>query len=213
MEMGYDLASSLDAYDQTKTNVNEGLKSETFWGNPLITIQTISEYARLGFKTIRIPVTWHNHIIDENYTIDPKWMNRVKTVVDIAIQNKLYVILNMQYDEANYSVDPIGYGQGYYLLKKDLRESCRFIYNIWRQIVIAFNEGYDEHLIFQSFNQPKLKGMDEEWWCKENSKTCTEAVNVLDEYNDIIFKVIRNSGGNNRNRFVMFTPLGANIDN
>ena len=38
--------------------------------------------AKKGNKTIRIPVTWHIHLVDTKYTIDPDWMRGVKTVID-----------------------------------------------------------------------------------------------------------------------------------
>ena len=44
----------------------------------------IKSLGTTGAKTIRIPVTWFNHIIDEKYTIDPEWMKMVKQVVDWA---------------------------------------------------------------------------------------------------------------------------------
>ena len=45
------------------------------------TQEMILAIVKKGFKSIRIPVTWHNHLIDEKYTIDPEWMKRVKEVV------------------------------------------------------------------------------------------------------------------------------------
>ena len=76
----------------------------------------IKYLVKTGFKAIRIPVTWHNHLIDDKYTIDPKWMKRVKTVVDWCIDNGLYVILNTHHDNAPASIFPVKYGQGYYPL-------------------------------------------------------------------------------------------------
>ena len=65
---GWNLGNTLDAHNG---NYNEGLNSETSWGNPKVTNSMIDKLVAKGFKTIRIPVTWHNHIIDKSYTIDP----------------------------------------------------------------------------------------------------------------------------------------------
>lgn len=86
MGFGWNLGNSFDAHNG---NGNEGLNSETSWGNPKVSNGMIDKLVAKGFKTIRIPVTWHNHLIDNNYTIDPNWMKRVKTVVDYCIKKGL----------------------------------------------------------------------------------------------------------------------------
>ena len=205
MGFGWNLGNTLDAHNKEQ----EGIESETSWENPLTTEEMIKEVVKKGFKTIRLPTTWHNHFIDNNYTIDPKWMERVKTVVDWAINNGLYVILNTHHDNAQYSKDPITYGAGYYPSYKDIEESEKFIYNVWRQIATAFNNGYDHHLIFEGLNEPRLIGNTYEWNYNQTDKDCTDGVEVLNEYMRLIVKAIRESGGNNEKRFVMITPLAA----
>ena len=162
MGFGWNLGNTFDAFNGEKQN--QGLDSETCWGVSKTTEESIEGLYTKGIRTIRIPVTWHNHIIDNSYTIDPEWMNRVKTVVDWSISKGLYVILNTHHDNAEYSVDPIKYGKGYYPLRKDLAESAQFIYNIWSQIASAFNNGYDHHLIFEGLNEPRPMGTD----CEKN---------------------------------------------
>ena len=205
MGFGWNLGNTLDASNKNQ----EGLESETSWENPLTTEEMIKEVIKKGFKTIRLPTTWHNHFIDSNYTIDPKWMERVKTIVDWAINNGLYVILNIHHDNAQYSKDPINYGEGYYPAFKDIEESEKFIYNVWRQIAIAFNNGYDHHLIFEGLNEPRLIGNEYEWNYNQTDKNSSDAVEILNEYMRLIVKAIRESGGNNEKRFVMITPLAA----
>ena len=101
MGFGWNLGNSLDAHNGF---TNEGLNSETSWGNPVTTENMISKLVSKGFKSIRIPVTWHNHLIDQRYTIDPNWMNRVKTVVDMCIKKGLFLMLNVHHDQADYRV-------------------------------------------------------------------------------------------------------------
>ena len=123
-------------------------------------------------------------------------MQRVKKVVDYCIDEGLYVILSMQND----------YNHGYFLLKSEYKNSLEFIYNIWRQITIAFNEGYDQHLIFESFSQIDFEN------CSENNNYCEQEYLMLNEYNELVLKVVRLSKKNNKRRFILFTPLNSNND-
>lgn len=207
MGFGWNLGNTFDAF-QGKSQ-NEGLDSETCWGVSKTTEEIIEGLYSKGIKTIRIPVTWHNHLIDKSYTIDPEWMKRVKTVVDWSISKGLYVILNTHHDNADFSEAPIEYGKGYYTLRKDLEESTQFLFNVWSQIAAAFNNGYDHHLIFEGLNEPRPMGTDCEWTYKKGDPICEESASVLNELNRIILKAIRQSGGNNEKRFFMATPLAA----
>ena len=118
MGMGYDLSNTLDAHIAQDKQYNQGLSSETCWGNPYTTEEMIDSYVSKGFKSLRIPVTWHNHIIDNDYTIDPKWMKRVKTVVDWAYSKGNIFILNIHHDDAKYSEGNIHIQEDIIYLKK-----------------------------------------------------------------------------------------------
>ncbi len=205
MGFGWNLGNTLDAWRGYKQD--QGLKSETFWGIAYTTEEVIKGLADKGIKTVRIPVTWHNHIIDDNYTIDPEWMARVKEIVDWSLKYGLYVILNTHHD--NRESKGLIYGDGYYPLRQDMVESEKFLYNTYRQIALAFNNGYDHHLIFEALNEPRLTATDFEWNFKKGEPICEEASSVLNEYLKLAVRAIRTSGGNNEKRFIMVTPLAA----
>ena len=205
MGQGWNLGNSLECASDGKTN--EGLSSETSWGNPKVTWDLINTVGNKGFRSIRIPVSWHNHIIDYAYTIDPDWMSRVKQVVDWAIARGLYVILNVHHDNAASTW--VNYGEGYYPNYASQTESIKFLVNVWSQITKAFNNGYDEHLIFEQLNEPRLRGNTYEWWYNAGNSDCEEANVVLNNYNKIILDVIRSSGGNNAKRFILVTSQAA----
>ena len=207
---GWNLGNTFDAWNPDE--LDQGLDSETCWGNPRTSPELIDTLVKTGFKAIRIPVTWHNHFIDDKYTINPEWMNRLKTVVDWCIDKGLYVIINIHHDNADYKKESLKYAEGYFPLKKDAPESEKFIYNVWKQIALAFNNGYDHHLIFESLNEPRMKGMLQEWWYDVNNDTCLEAAMTLNEYNRLAVKAIRESGGNNEKRFIMLPALAAGYD-
>ena len=206
MGFGWNLGNSFDAHNGRG---NEGLSSETSWGNPTVTNAMIDKLVAKGFKTIRIPVTWHNHLIDQSYTIDPQWMKRVKTVVDYCIKKGLIVILNVHHDNSDYGVS---YGKGYYPRSNQMAESKKFLANVWSQITLAFNNGYDHRLIFELLNEPRLIGDGHEWWYQPGDSSSEECVKVINEYNYLIHYIIRNSGGNNKARFLLVTNGAAAFD-
>ena len=204
MGFGWNLGNTLDAHNG---NFNEGLDSESSWGNPKVTNAMIDKLVYKGFKTIRLPVTWHNHIIDKKYTIDPAWMWRVKNVVDYCISKGLFVILNVHHDNADSTwFQP---GAGYYPRWNNIDESKRFLANIWGQIARAFNNGYDHHLIFEALNEPRLIGDPNEWNYTPGDPSSEECVQVVNQLNYMIHWFIRDTGGNNLKRFILFTNGAA----
>ena len=206
MGAGWNLGNTFDATGTT------GMDSETSWGQPLTTKAMIDGLAASGIKTIRIPVSWAKHITDKtNYTISREWMERVKTVVDWAIQDGLYVIINSHHDNY-FTSTKMPRASGYYPNSTNLAESQRFLYNVWGQIAQAFNNGYDEHLIFETMNEPRNTAHEHCW--SPEPKTCEECkkdLELLNECNQLILDTIRASGGNNANRFVMIPANGTSI--
>lgn len=203
MKTGWNLGNTLDA-----TN-GKTLDSETSWGQPKTTKQMFSGLAASGIKTVRIPVSWHNHLIDNNYTIDPEWMKRVKQIVDWAIDADLFVILNIHHDNYSQNRKLPDKKSGYYPTDENFTQSEAFLVNVWSQISLAFNNGYDEHLIFEILNEPRLCGTKEEWYFDKKSKLSLEAAANVNKLNQACLDVIRSSGGNNRQRIVCVTGLQA----
>ena len=205
MKCGWNLGNTLDANGKT------GLESQESWGQPLTTKEMIDAVAAAGFKTIRIPCSWANHFVDSNYTIDTAWMARVKEIVDWCIADGLYVILNDHHD--NFERESlIPKGKGYYPSSLNYNESMLFTKNVWAQISLAFNKGYDEHLIFEVFNEPRLRGHEHEWWYNQGCTVCKDGASNLNKLNQLALNTIRASGKNNAKRFVMITGLAASIN-
>ena len=80
-------------------------------------------------------------------------MARVKEVVDWAISDGFYVLLNEHHSVHDYCVSP-KYGDGYNL--DGSQQSKAYLEAIYRQICAAFNGSYDERLIFEILNEPRL---------------------------------------------------------
>ena len=189
MGLGYNLAN---IFDLTEKDIN---KISSYIEPTESLIETIS---KKGFKTIRIPITWRHHLIDENYTIDPKFITKIKTIVDWCIKKNLYVIINSQYDN--------DLNKGYYLLKNNVFTSENFLYNIWKQISLAFNNGYNEHLIFECLNEPSYGEI-------KTISIINESKIILKDYLSLIIETIRSTKGNNSKRFIIITPLLSSYQN
>lgn len=211
MKIGWNLGNTLDAHE---AGLNNGLSSETSWHMPLTTPEMFTGIAKAGIKTVRIPVTWHNHLVDRNYTIDPEWMARVKEVTDWALDAGLYVIVNVHHDSAETA--DVQYGQGHYPAEKSKSESIAFLTRVWAQISEAF-KNYDERLVFELMNEPRLRGHEREWWYDPKNPDCGTAQRIICEYEQECLDVIRKSGGKNASRYVMVPgyvaqPWGAMAD-
>lgn len=57
----------------------------------------------LGFNTVRIPVTWYQHmeynVSTDRYDIDDDWMEYVKNTVNDAYNLGMFVIINVHHEE------------------------------------------------------------------------------------------------------------------
>ena len=218
MECGWNLGNTLDARTSWTAEskvfpFNEGLTSETVWGEVSTTKEIIETGIKNGYKTIRIPVTWCNHLTDTNYTIDPAWMNRVKQIVNWAYDAGYYVILNEHHSVHDDMNSPLKKCEGYIVTTESAAESKAFLKAIWTQICQNFNEEYDEHLIFETMNEPRDTAHNHCWDTQPAScSTCKAEVALVNEYNQLILDTIRDSGGNNATRFVMIPAMGTGIN-
>ncbi len=212
MAIGWNLGNTLDATNwENKTNA--GISTEEEWGMPKTTEAMITAVKNKGFKTIRIPVSWHNHITDTtNYTIDSAWMARVKQIVDWAYNKNMYVIINIHHD--NLSISDINGHIGFALSDDSAiqTQSKNYIEKIWTQIATTF-ASYDNRLVFEVLNEPRdIDGKfaeqksytnNSEWW--SNQKT---VMDIITAYEQVGINAIRSVAGN-ENRFIMVPGYAA----
>jgi len=114
--------------------------SETAWGNPFKE-EYISKIAEQGFKHIRMPIRWdvaERTQLTAPYTVNPAFLARVKSVVDLAISKNMNVIINMHHHDEIF-VNPGAV-------------KPRFL-SQWTQIATYF-KGYDNHVLFEVLNEP-----------------------------------------------------------
>lgn len=147
---------------------------------------------------------------DLAYNIDEKWMSRVKEIVDWAYEEGMYVIINMHHD--NCSKANFESVVGFYPSEECKAESIKYVTRIWEQISETFNNDYDQHLIFEVMNEPRLKDHAHEWNYNAFCKECQDAMKIVLEMNQAALDTIRKSGGNNGSRLVVVPSLVASPD-
>lgn len=187
---GWNLGNTLDSCGDWINQHTDGISRsfETAWGNPEVTQQLIDEIKAAGFNAVRIPVTWKQHIDDENaWQIDENWMARVQQVVDYVIDNDMYCIINLHHD--------VGGDSWLKASEANIAENSEKFCAVWTQIANHF-EGYDNRLMFEGFNE--ILNEQNNW--NYPGKAATSAVNVL---NQMFVDTIRATGGNNASRVLL----------
>ena len=199
MGVGWNLGNTFDA-------TNDGYKGddldiEKAWVGIKTKENMIQAVKDAGFTTIRLPVSWHNHV-DAEFNINEPWLSRVQEVVDWAIGCGLYVILNTHHDV---------YADFYYPDSAHYDVSSRYIGRIWEQLSERFKD-YDEHLIFESMNEPRLKGTGDEWVFNVSKASCQDAAECINQLNQLFVDTVRKSGGNNAERYLMVPGYCASVE-
>ncbi|MBQ8280811.1 MAG: cellulase family glycosylhydrolase [Lachnospiraceae bacterium] len=191
MGMGWNLGKTFDA---TGGNSSDIYSHEQSWGNPIVSKELIDAVKAAGFNTIRIPITWNRELSDDGaYTINEAFLARVKEVVDYAYENDMYVIINVHHEE--WVNDP--------KLTENYVEIGNQLAAVWLQIADYFAD-YDQHLIFEGMNEPRMAGTDLEWG---GNQAGYEAVNYLTQ---VFVNAVRSSDkGYNQERCLMIPGYAA----
>lgn len=199
MRLGWNLGNTFDA---TNCNVKNEMDYESAWCGIATTQEMIQKVAETGFKTLRLPVTWHDHM-DADYTISKDWLDRVQEVVDWALAEDMYVILNVHHDD----------GEDYLYPSYDkLEQSKNYLTRVWTQLAERFAD-YDEHLIFETMNEPRQTGTGNEWWINVNSALGKECIDVVNQLNQVAVDTIRSNGSKyNTSRYIMVPGYCASAE-
>ncbi|MBO4836226.1 MAG: glycoside hydrolase family 5 protein [Clostridia bacterium] len=205
MGVGWNLGNTFDAVKGDWNRNADEMTVETSWVGVRTTREIFAALREAGYGTVRIPVSWHDHVSGDSYTISARWLDRVQEVVDWALEEDLYVILNIHHDEDWFLPSSAHY-----------EESSRYVGGIWEQLSARFRD-YDQKLIFESMNEPRLVGSRYEWNFDRNSPECLDAADCLNRLNQLFVDTVRASGGNNAGRYLMVpgydaSPAGATGD-
>ncbi len=191
LKAGWNLGNTFDAMDWGKGV--PGRNYETYWSGAKTSRELIHALKEAGFNLIRIPVSWHNHILSDDYRIDPAWMNRILEVAQWVADEDMYFIVNIHHDN---SLDYL------YPDSEHYTQSENYIRAVWGQIAEAFAD-FDDHCIFESMNEPRLVGSDYEWWLNPNASECKDAAECINRLNQKFVDTVRQTGGRNADRFLL----------
>jgi len=149
-----------------------------------------------GFKTIKIPVTWYNHM-DATGTIDPEWFDEVNSVVDRVLSYGFNVIVGI-YSEANK----------YGWIMADWTSFNQYV-DAYRYFILQIAENfknYDSRLIIDGPGEVRN-------YKREFLSSSLDDYSVSDQINQIFVDEIRRSGYNNTNRFLVVNTYAAYYGN
>ncbi len=205
---GWNLGNTLDAYQDGSLakDLSDELKTETCWQPVATNKEMFVAIREAGFSSVRIPVSWHNHIMDENCTISPVWLDRVNQIVDWALEADLKVILNIHHDNHPEA-------KGFYPDQAHRAQSVKYIGAVWQQLAERFRD-YDDRLIFESMNEPRLVGTESEWWFDVNEPEAAvrESITVINELNQLFVDTVRCVEGSHRTCYLMCPGYCASPD-
>ena len=170
IRLGWNMGNTLEAVGGT---------DETVWGNAKPTPELMALVKQSGFDAIRIPVAWDQYANQTTAKIDSAWLQHVEDVVQMAIENDLYVLVNIHWDGGwlETNVDPesqqeVNYKQRAY----------------WAQIARQLRD-FDERVMFASANEPHVETAEE--------------MAVLLSYHQTFIDVVRATGGRNAYRVLV----------
>ena len=192
MGVGWNLGNTFEAVKDQWTATRDEMFLETYWQKDTITEPLFDLLKDAGFSTVRIPVSWHDHI-DADGVISERWLSRVQQVVDWAMSKGLYVILNAHHDVMTGV---------YYPSSEYYEASAAFTRGIWSQLAERF-AGYDEHLIFEPINEARQRDTDHEWSFDARNPDCLDAADCINRLNQLFVDTVRMSGGYNETRYLM----------
>lgn len=203
MGLGWNLGDTLDVCVADRDGdgeVNEepvnGVVDETLWGNIRATKELFQTLKSQGINSVRIPVTWRDHMGEApDYTIDKAWMDRVQEVVDYAYGLGMYVIINVHHDGGG---DP-DFGAWIRNASYDKENVLKRYQAVWKQIATRF-QNYSDHLIFESMNEVGFDDLEKE-----------DAFSLLNEINQTFVNLVRGTGGNNAKRHLLIAGYWTDI--
>jgi endoglucanase len=170
---------------------------ETGWGNPPITKEYVRALARLGFRTVRLPVAWDTYA--DNGRITAQQFQRVAEVVDWITGEDMFCVLNIHWDGGWIdSGSKEKFPETYATFTPEAQTKFQ---SYWEQIARHF-AGKDEKLIFEGLNEETNF---------ENAGSVEAAYQTLTRVNQLFIDTVRRTGGNNAQRLLIVAGYSTDI--
>lgn len=199
MGHGWNLGNTLESCGDWIAQWGDGTTAsyETAWGNPVTTKAMIDGLKQSGISSVRVPVAWSNMMTDtENYTISQDYFNRVDEVLNYVLDNDMYAIVNIHYDNGWWT-----------MFGTDYDEAMKKYKSMWEQLSEHYKD-YSSKLIFESANEELGSRFKE----NNSSLSDNECYKLTNEINQTFVDIVRKSGGNNDNRFLLIAGYDTDID-
>jgi endoglucanase len=198
--------AELDAWTAAKAmgrgiNIGNTLENtrewEIGWGNPPITREFVETLAKLGFKTVRVPVAWDAFAIDGR--IQPDKLRRVREVVDWITGAGMFCVINIHWDGGWIDSSQKQRFAATHATFSPLAEQKFRSY--WQQIATFF-AGKNQQLVFEGVNE-------ETDFSGEGSMD--KAFATLQRVNQLFIDTVRATGGSNTKRLLIVTGYSTDI--
>lgn len=145
---GTNLGNTMEAYGHKSYSADTDPESfETLWGQPVTTEEMIKGMKASGFDSLRVPVAWTNAMEYEkgDYTINEAYLDRVEEIINYALDNDMYVIINDHWDGSWWGM----FGSSE---QSDVDKAFEMYKSMWTQIANRYKK-YSDRLIFEGANE------------------------------------------------------------
>lgn len=215
MGNGTNLGNTMEATDSNVKNHSAYPISamETSWGQPETTQEMISYLKKAGFDTIRIPVAWINNGTTyaegndpENYIIREDLLDRVETIINYALNEDMFVIINDHWDAGWWGM----FGQE---TDPNHQKAIDIYTSMWTQISERYKE-YGYRLIFEGANEEigsRFNDADPTLSPEGITLDKEEYYALANQVNQLFVDTVRATGGNNTQRFLLIPGVNTNI--
>ncbi len=206
MGNGINLGNTMEAVSTSLGTDRKPTAYETAWGQPVTTQEMITAMKEAGFDSIRIPVAWMNTVDYANgddYTISEDYLNRVEEIINYALNEDMYVVVNDHWDGGWWGM----FGSE----DQATRDKAMAMYkSMWTQIAERYAE-YSDYLIFESGNEEIGNRLNEAINGKAGVLSQDECYEVANTINQTFVDVVRGTGGNNAERFLLIAGYNTDI--
>lgn len=208
MGNGINLGNTMEAWGRPYVGLDAEISEyETFWGQPVTTQEMISAMKEAGFDSLRIPVAWTNTMDYENgdYTIREEYLDRVEEIMNYALNEEMYVMVNAHWDGGWWGM----FGSA----NPETRQAGMDLYvSMWTQIAERYKE-YSDYLMFVSANEELGDRLNEIHVIPDsNTLSKDECYEITNLINQTFVDVVRGTGGNNEDRFLIIAGYNTDIE-
>lgn len=205
MGNGINLGNTMEACDTALGPDKPVSTYETKWGQPVTTQAMITSMKEAGFDSIRIPVAWANTMnwTEGNYSISEDYLKRVEEIVNYALNEDMYVVINDHWDSGWWGM----FGQP----DQATRDAAMEMYtSMWTQVANYFKD-YSDYVIFESGNEEIGNRLNDTINGVAGTLTEDECYEMANKINQTFVNIVRGTGGNNAYRFLLIAGYGTNI--